>query len=802
MNKNIFFIIDSFYLDYLQYYINLPRLNIYIYCFNQDMLNKLKKYNIINELTTDIIINNNIDVLVINVKSTKDNINIVEQFIKDSNYKKIIHVFSNLKLANTNTNTNTNIIFKNTYQVEKIKEILFELKNSDNLSSIKHKECLININTKETNHSLIKSVVNSDKIPKSSKNSLIKESLREFIKICVSYIDLFKNLELPEIYKGCINETIYIENRILEHSECLIRNCIYKLGNNWSHTVVCGPESYDFYSKLCYIIHPNINVINIEINNLNRNTYNNLLLTKDFWNLFKGEKLLIYQSDSFIFKNNISDFLEYDYIGAPFNKNGSCILAKEQVGNGGLSLRSKSVMINTLDKITLTDEGYSKGIVYYSKIEKLDNLPEDIIFSQNIQNLHLGVVADYETGKKFSIDSVYYNDSFGMHCMWYCCSNWKNVLVSNIENIETYKSNCSPKSVNPPKYKHINISLNNNSDNQLTLYKPETNIKLLKVHSDIQKNANCFDFDLNFMRQGYDLSITTHTKLITYIKEHNFNNHFFHPKQLYNLFKDISVLKSKTNLLSVVYNKITYELPEFIKYADNLSYEEYKDICIKCVDNNNFMEGKLLLLVFIGNIEKLEYILEKIEHYSTIELEQFSLLFCLNYKISDVAITKIKNTFKTNYIIYISNEFGSDITPSLLVYDTIINKYNFEYVIKIHSKSDVTFLKNNVDFLLSNNLDELLKKQNSNSSTIGYNYLHKNKDVFNRNLINKYNELLVNTEFVNGTIFLTKSSTMNKVVDFLKNNYKTILYQNTYDNNTLNMKESYVHFMERLFGYF
>ena len=75
----------------------------------------------------------------------------------------------------------------------------------------------------------------------------------------------------------------------------------------------------------------------------------------------------------------------------------------------------------------------------------------------------------------------------------------------------------------------------------------------------------------------------------------------------------------------------------------------------------------------------------------------------------------------------------------------------------------LNILKNNVDFLLSNNLDELLKKQNSNSSTIGYNYLHKNKDVFNRNLINKYNELLVNTEFVNGTIFLTKSSTMNKL---------------------------------------
>jgi hypothetical protein len=145
---------------------------------------------------------------------------------------------------------------------------------------------------------------------------------------------------------------------------------------------------------------------------------------------------------------------------------------------------------------------------------------------------------------------------------------------------------------------------------------------------------------------------------------------------------------------------------------------------------------------------------------------------------------------------------GTDITPSLLAYDTIMNEYNFEYVIKIHSKSNATFLKNNVDFLLNNNLDELLTKQNINSSTIGYNYLNKNKDVFNKNLINKYNDLLINTEFVNGTIFLTKSLTMNKVVEFLKNNYKTIFYQNIYDNNTLNMNESYVHFMERLFGYF
>ena len=39
-----------------------------------------------------------------------------------------------------------------------------------------------------------------------------------------------------------------------------------------------------------------------------------------------------------------------------------------------------------------------------------------------------------------------------------------------------------------------------------------------------------------------------------------------------------------------------------------------------------------------------------------------------------------------------------------------------------------------------------------------------------------------------------------QVLDFFKNNYKTIFLQNMYDNNSININESYVHFMERLFG--
>jgi hypothetical protein len=81
-----------------------------------------------------------------------------------------------------------------------------------------------------------------------------------------------------------------IEFRILPHTETLIRNCILKLGNEWSYTVICGNDNYDFLTELCKQIHPEIKVIKLDITNADQNVYNNLLLTKDFWNMLFGEK--------------------------------------------------------------------------------------------------------------------------------------------------------------------------------------------------------------------------------------------------------------------------------------------------------------------------------------------------------------------------------------------------------------------------------------------------------------------------------------------------------------------------------
>lgn len=58
------------------------------------------------------------------------------------------------------------------------------------------------------------------------------------------------------------------------------------------------------------------------------------------------ETFLIFQTDTLInpkYKDLIYEFIDYDYVGAPWISNGD-------VGNGGLSLRKKSKMIEIIKK--------------------------------------------------------------------------------------------------------------------------------------------------------------------------------------------------------------------------------------------------------------------------------------------------------------------------------------------------------------------------------------------------------------------------------------------------------------------
>jgi hypothetical protein len=233
----------------------------------------------------------------------------------------------------------------------------------------------------------------------------------KFRELCLQKLDKVKMINLPEVPKESIYEAVLIEFRIFPHLEFIIRNNVSKLGSEWSYTIVCGNLNYDFMTTMCSSISENIKIIKLDYSNIDVKKYSEILTSIDFWNLFKGDKILIHQEDSLIFKDNIKDFLEWDYIGAPWPKKLSGNL--KNVGNGGFSLRTKQCMIDVI----LKDN------------KKIKNHPEDVYFSKSMIDMNIGNVADYDSAYLFSTENIFNPNSFGGHQFWLSNKNWQDIIV-------------------------------------------------------------------------------------------------------------------------------------------------------------------------------------------------------------------------------------------------------------------------------------------------------------------------------------------------------------------------------------
>jgi len=243
------------------------------------------------------------------------------------------------------------------------------------------------------------------------------------------------------IPKTSTTESILIEFRILPNLEFVLRNTILKLPPSWSHTIVCGLHNYNTLLKIAQKISPNIRVIKLPYKNLQVDEYSTLLTTSSFWKMFHGEKLLIYQEDSCIFKSYTSNshpdmkkFLQYDYVGAPWPK--YCKVTRVNLGNGGFSLRTKSVMIRILEKAQNENHTTvpSPHVCAYMKKQKLSVIPEDNTIVGLMLDFKIGKIADYTTASYFSSETMWNPYSFGGHKFWTGVSPkiWRNRLYNEI----------------------------------------------------------------------------------------------------------------------------------------------------------------------------------------------------------------------------------------------------------------------------------------------------------------------------------------------------------------------------------
>lgn len=610
-----------------------------------------------------------------------------------------------------------------------------------------------------------------------NKEELIENNCNNvnyFRYICFKYNSFMKNIELPKIPKKSYFEAVLIEFRIFPHLEFLIRNCILKLGEKWAHTIICGNKNYEFISTICQKISSNINIIKLNMDSMTPSQYNIFMTSLNLWNRLNGNKILFYQEDSIIFHKNIDDFIHYDYIGATFPKNRND--TPNLVGYGGFSLRTKSIMVKILNTISPTATTYNSSTLEYIHKNKLYFPPEDVYYSKNAQELGIGNIADYETANMFASKEMYNHNSLGAHQIWVYDIEW----INKIKNVFKY----GPYTSNNDLIKYLLFS------------------KLDETYDKTNINKNAFDVDLYFCNIVNNLKMKHDNDIIKYIQLIGIYGFIYHPKQIINIFPNIKFYCFLNNIF-IMYQLNIYTANDFVdKFLYNSNYNIISNSLIRNRYDNLNRDFQTLLLVFIGNEERGNDLLNKIIEYKKLEVFNVAFCFNINSKLADRMKNKIKINFDF-YSVYECNECGTDITPTLLMYDDISKKYTFNHIIKLQTKTIVKPYFELTNFLLSKTVKQLQSFKNTTCNCIGHPdyYISLKDDIFNNELkLNNMLEINIHNTFVGGTIFYCKNWVFQKTLEFMKKKYKMYLFNNLYENNSINVSNSPIHFLERVFG--
>jgi hypothetical protein len=198
-----------------------------------------------------------------------------------------------------------------------------------------------------------------------------------------------------------IYTAVIVEPRKHNALKFVLENFLDNLSNEWNIIIYHGNLNETFTRK---IVDENllkytdrIKLINLNLDNLSIPDYNNLMVSKEFIESIPTEVFLIFQTDTLIcesFKDLINDFIKYDYVGAPWTDGN--------IGNGGLSLRRKSKMIEIINKCPY---------------DRVGTHNEDVYFSTGCNGIIINK-PDLNKAKSFSMETLYNEYSFGLHKAW------------------------------------------------------------------------------------------------------------------------------------------------------------------------------------------------------------------------------------------------------------------------------------------------------------------------------------------------------------------------------------------------
>ena len=397
------------------------------------------------------------------------------------------------------------------------------------------------------------------------------------------------------------------------------------------------------------------------------------------------------------------------------------------------------------------------------------------------------------------------------HCLYYGKFEMRKAFFNDDieENLKEFINKPNHKYIYDPEYLNSNL-LDYLKKFCLSPVEYGCEHIMINIYNTLKKN-NCIDIDIKLYKYVNKVKYNFINDLLDDFNNNGLNGLIYSKKQLKNIYPTSEIYEYNGKLYCEDVNTSLMSLDEYVRInIYEKTFNELSDILIKLYENKININIKLCVILFIGNYERGIQLIDKLIEYKA--LERFNLAICFNsYILYDNLIKKIKDNFD-NYIIYVSNEFGNDIVPSLLMYNKIIDIYIPEHVIKLQTKSNYEIMTDLTDYLLKKPLNNIINEMNkttytfdglaSNSYGNPKYYIHIKNDYFNKELYNIYNENIdMKKQFIEGTIFYISGYRLIQILNFIKkNNYKAFLLNNMYDSNRIIVHKSYIHLLERLFG--
>jgi len=219
-----------------------------------------------------------------------------------------------------------------------------------------------------------------------------------------------KNIPPPSAPAKYSNIAVLVEFRSIDLLVSIVMNVLHHLPSSWPIQIFHGKTNL-YFIKNSPALSPLISTGRILLTewkeeitkDIIKNT-NKLFTNISFWQQIQGDQILFFQIDSVMCSNSphkITDYLHYDYIGAPWDIKSCCGVKEAPVGNGGFSFRNRIKTIQLLQMIQWN--------------ENSDSLPEDLWFVINLRRYLNASIASVDVAKTFAVESIFYSHPMAVH---------------------------------------------------------------------------------------------------------------------------------------------------------------------------------------------------------------------------------------------------------------------------------------------------------------------------------------------------------------------------------------------------